>query len=79
VFFARGGGIGYYSTTFVNGIVYLDMLIGLWRRGDDEGTVKKEWKKRSKQLRIIIRGKTRCVSLHFESSKRCVYPLYKFL
>ena len=25
------------------------------------------------------RGKTRCVLLHFESSKRCVCPLYKFL
>jgi hypothetical protein len=37
-------------------------------------------KKRSKQLRITIRGKTRCVLLHFDdSSKRCVCPLYKFL
>jgi hypothetical protein len=26
-------------------IVYLDMLIGLWRRGDGGGTVKKESKK----------------------------------
>jgi hypothetical protein len=30
-------------------------------------------------LRITIRGKTRCVLLHFDSSKRCVFPLYKFL
>ena len=29
----------------MKGIVYLDMLIGLWRRGDDGGTVKKESKK----------------------------------
>ena len=42
---ARGGGIGYYSTTCMKGIVYLDMLIGLWRRGDGGGTVKKESKK----------------------------------
>jgi len=28
---------------------------------------------------ITIRGKTRCVLLHFDSSKRCVCPLYKFL
>jgi len=53
--------------------------IGLWRRGDGGGTVKKESKKRSKQLRITIRGKTRCVLLHFDSSKYCVCPLYKFL
>jgi hypothetical protein len=30
-------------------------------------------------LRITILGKTRCVLLHFDSSKRCVCPLYKFL
>jgi hypothetical protein len=47
--------------------------------GDGGGTVKKESKKRSKQLRITIRDKTRRVLLHFDSSKRCVYPLYKFL
>jgi hypothetical protein len=28
---------------------------------------------------ITILGKTRCVLLHFDSSKRCVCPLYKFL
>ena len=28
---------------------------------------------------ITIRGKTRCVLLHFDSWKRCVCPLYKFL
>jgi hypothetical protein len=54
-------------------------LIGLWRSGDGEDTVKKESKKRSKQLRITILGKTWRVLLHFDSSKRCVYPLYKFL
>jgi hypothetical protein len=46
-------------------------------------TVEVPWrsnrKKRSKQLRITIRGKTRCVLLHFDSSKCCVCPLYKFL
>ena len=42
---ARGGGIGYHSTTCMKGIVYLDMLIGLWRSGDGGGTVKKESKK----------------------------------
>jgi hypothetical protein len=47
--------------------------------GDGGGTVKKGSKKGSKQLGITIRGKTRCVLLHFDSSKRCVYPLYKFL
>jgi hypothetical protein len=36
-------------------------------------------KKRSKQLRITILGKTRFVLLYFDSSKRCVCPLYKFL
>jgi hypothetical protein len=30
-------------------------------------------------LRITILGKSRCVLLHFDSSKRCVFPLYKFL
>jgi hypothetical protein len=29
----------------MKGIVYLDMLTGLWRRGDFGGTVKKESKK----------------------------------
>jgi hypothetical protein len=29
----------------MKGIVYLDMLIGLWRRGDGGGTVKKESEK----------------------------------
>jgi hypothetical protein len=29
----------------MKGIVYLGMLIGLWRRGDVGGTVKKESKK----------------------------------
>jgi hypothetical protein len=53
--------------------------IGLWRRGDGGGTVKKESKKRSKQLRLTILGKTRYVLLHFDSSKLCVCPLYKFL
>jgi hypothetical protein len=49
---------------------------GRWRwRYREEGIEKK----RSKQLRITIRGKTRYVLLHFESSKRCVCPLYKFL
>jgi hypothetical protein len=43
--FGRGGGIGYYSTTCMKGIVYLDMLIGPWCRGDGGGTVKKESKK----------------------------------
>jgi hypothetical protein len=33
----------------------------------------------SKQLRITILGKTRCVLLHFDSSKRFVCPMYKFL
>jgi hypothetical protein len=28
---------------------------------------------------ITILGKTRCVLLHFDSSKLCVCPLYKFL
>ena len=28
---------------------------------------------------LLSRGKTRCVLLHFDSSKRCVCPLYKFL
>jgi hypothetical protein len=46
-------------------------------------TVEVPWrrnrKKRSKQLRITIRGKTWCVLLHFDRSKRCVCPLYKFL
>jgi hypothetical protein len=28
---------------------------------------------------IIFWGKPRCVLLHFDSSKRCVCPLYKFL
>jgi len=28
---------------------------------------------------ITIRGKTRCVLLHFDSSKRCICPLYRFL
>jgi hypothetical protein len=28
---------------------------------------------------ITIRGKTRCVLLYFDSLKRCVYPVYKFL
>jgi hypothetical protein len=47
-------------------------------------TVEVPWrrnlKRRSKRLRITaIRGKTRCVLLHFDSSKRCVCPLYKFL
>jgi hypothetical protein len=41
-----------------------------WRRNQ---------KKRSKLLRITIRGKTQCVLLHFDSSKHCVCPLYKFL
>jgi hypothetical protein len=36
-------------------------------------------KKGSTQLRITILGKTRCVLLHFDSLKRCVCPLYKFL
>jgi hypothetical protein len=36
-------------------------------------------RKRSKQLRITILGKTRCVLLHFDSSKLCVCPQYKFL
>jgi hypothetical protein len=45
VCFARGGGIGYYSTTCMKCIVYLVMLIGLWRRGDGGCTVKKESKK----------------------------------
>jgi hypothetical protein len=59
---------------------YLDMLIGLWLRGDGGGTVKKESKKkRSNQLQIIIQGKPRCVLLHFDISKRCVCHLYKFL
>ena len=35
-----------------------------------------EWKS---HWTITIRGKTRCVLLHFDSSKRCVCPLYKFL
>jgi hypothetical protein len=30
-------------------------------------------------LRITILAKTRCVLLHFDGSKRCVCPLYKFL
>jgi hypothetical protein len=30
-------------------------------------------------LRITILGKPRCVLLHFECSKHCVCPLYKFL
>jgi hypothetical protein len=30
-------------------------------------------------LRITILGKTRCVLLHFDGSKHCVCPLYKFL
>jgi hypothetical protein len=30
-------------------------------------------------LGITILRKTRCVLLHFDSSKRCVCPLYKFL
>jgi hypothetical protein len=30
-------------------------------------------------LRITILGKTLCVLLHFDSSKCCVCPLYKFL
>jgi hypothetical protein len=30
-------------------------------------------------LRITILGKTWCVLLHFDSSKLCVCPLYKFL
>jgi hypothetical protein len=46
-------------------------------------TVEVPWrrnrKKRSKQLRITIWGKTRRVLLHFDNSKRCVCPLYKFL
>ena len=47
-----------------------------WRwRYREEGIEKKT----SKQLRITIRGKTPCVLLHFDSSKRCVCPLYKFL
>jgi hypothetical protein len=29
----------------MKGIVYLDMFIGLWRRGDGGGTVKKESEK----------------------------------
>jgi len=29
----------------MKGIVYLDMRIGLWRRGDGGGTVQKESKK----------------------------------
>jgi hypothetical protein len=29
----------------MKGIGYLDMLNGLWRRGDGGGTVKREWKK----------------------------------
>jgi hypothetical protein len=41
--------------------------IGLWRRGDGGGTVKKESKKGSKQLRITIIGKTQWVLLHFDS------------
>jgi hypothetical protein len=36
-------------------------------------------KKEVEQLRITILGKTRCVLLHFDSSKRYVCPLYKFL
>jgi hypothetical protein len=46
-------------------------------------TVEVPWrrnrKKSSQQLRITIRSKTRCVLLYFDSSKRCVCPLYKFL
>jgi hypothetical protein len=53
--------------------------IVLWRMCDGGGSVKKESKKMSKQLRITILGKTRCVLLHFDSSKHCVCPLYKFL
>jgi hypothetical protein len=39
----------------------------------------KESINRSKQLRITILGKARCVLLYFDSSKRCVCRLYKFL
>jgi hypothetical protein len=54
--------------------------IRLWRRDGGGGTVKKESKMRSKQLRITaIRGKTRCVLLQFDTSKRCVCPVYKYL
>jgi hypothetical protein len=46
-------------------------------------TVEVPWRrnreKRSKQLRITILSRTRCVLLYFDSSKRCVCPLYKFL
>jgi hypothetical protein len=40
---------------------------------------RKNRKKKSKQLRITILGKARCVLLHFDSSKRCVCLLYKFV
>jgi hypothetical protein len=46
-------------------------------------TVEVPWRRNRKSstklLRIIIWSKTRCVVLHFDSSKLCVYPLYKFL
>jgi hypothetical protein len=34
-----------YAVRIIILIVYLDMLIGLWRRGDGGGAVKKESKK----------------------------------
>jgi hypothetical protein len=74
-----GGTVKKESKKEVETVANLDMLIGIWCRGDGGGTVKKESKKSSKQLRITIRGKTRCILLHFDSSKRCVCPLYKFL
>jgi hypothetical protein len=43
--------------------------------GDGGGTVKKESKKEVETVAKTIRGKTRCVLLHFDISKRCVCPL----
>ena len=50
-----------------------EMLRSVWQETDYRWDV---WKS---HWTITIRGKTRCVLLHFDSSKRCVCPLYKFL
>ena len=55
-----------------------EILRSVWQETDYRWDVCPHYQWKS-HWTITIRGKTRCVLLHFDSSKRFVCPLYKFL